>query len=121
MNASQGWRLAEPLGIAPHSPLVPVAVGMAACPGSVAHAPLGVLMMVAEMLGDASLLGPGILAVLCAQAVTGRTTLYRSQLERVGAEPSLVKPAGPRRMPCLRRSTHGWLPCAGNRRMRTLW
>ncbi|MGW5200679.1 chloride channel protein [Streptomyces spiralis] len=95
MNASQGWRLAEPLGIAPHSPLVPVAVGMAACPGSVAHAPLGVLMMVAEMLGDASLLGPGILAVLCAQAVTGRTTLYRSQLERVGAEPSLVKPAGP--------------------------
>ncbi|MGW0080436.1 chloride channel protein [Streptomyces sp. NPDC003393] len=89
------WRLAEPLGIAPHSPLVPVAVGMAACLGSVAHAPLGVLVMVAEMLGDASLLGPGILAVLCAQAVTGRTTLYRSQLDRVGAMPNLVKIAGP--------------------------
>ncbi|WP_329568830.1 hypothetical protein [Streptomyces sp. NBC_01361] len=26
-------------------------------------------------------LGPGILAVLCASAVIGRTTLYRSQLE----------------------------------------
>ncbi|MFB7595326.1 chloride channel protein [Streptomyces sp. NPDC056160] len=85
------WRLAEPLGIAPHSPLVPVAVGMAACLGSVANAPLGVLVMVAEMLGDAALLGPGILAVLCAQAVTGGTTLYRSQLERVGDVPDLVK------------------------------
>ncbi|WP_158103986.1 chloride channel protein [Streptomyces carpinensis] len=89
------WRVAEPLGIAPHSPLVPVAVGMAACLGSVAHAPLGVLVMVAEMLGDASLLGPGILAVLCAQAVTGGTTLYRSQLERIWAEPSLVKEPTP--------------------------
>ncbi|MFF7140710.1 chloride channel protein [Streptomyces nodosus] len=89
------WRLAEPLSIAPHSPLVPVAVGMAACLGSVAHAPLGVLVMVAEMLGDASLLGPGILAVLCAQSVTGRTTLYRSQLERIGAGPSPVAEATP--------------------------
>ncbi|UXY31366.1 chloride channel protein [Streptomyces sp. HUAS TT20] len=81
------WRLAEPLGLAPGSPLVPVAVGMAACLGAVAHAPLGVLVMVAEMLGDASLLGPGILAVLCARSVTGGVTLYRSQLERITDEP----------------------------------
>jgi CIC family chloride channel protein len=89
------WRLAEPLGIAPHSPLVLVAVGMAACLGSVAHAPLGVLVMVAEMLGDASLLGPGMLAVLCAQAVSGRTTLYRSQLDRVGDVPEGATEAVP--------------------------
>ncbi|WP_055491171.1 chloride channel protein [Streptomyces sp. TP-A0356] len=80
------WRLAEPLGVAPHSPIVPVAVGMAACLGSVAHAPLGVLVMVAEMLGDASLLGPGALAVMCARAVTGGVTLYRSQLDQVEDE-----------------------------------
>ncbi|WP_225829979.1 chloride channel protein [Streptomyces sp. NK08204] len=81
------WRLAEPLGIAPHSPLVPVAVGMAACLGPVAHAPLGVTVMVAEMLGDASLLGPALLAVGAASAVTGGTTLYRSQVDRIEDEP----------------------------------
>jgi chloride channel protein, CIC family len=80
------WRLAEPLGVAPHSPLVLVAVGMAACLGPVAHAPLGVTVMMAEMLGNASLLGPGLLAVVTAQAVTGGTTLYRSQLDRVEDE-----------------------------------
>ncbi|GAB7106187.1 hypothetical protein JCM4814A_45010 [Streptomyces phaeofaciens JCM 4814] len=52
-----------------------------------AHAPLGVLVMVAEMLGDASLLGPGVLAVLCARAVTGGVTLYRSQLDRLADGP----------------------------------
>ncbi|MEV1067802.1 chloride channel protein [Streptomyces sp. NPDC050263] len=82
-----GWRLAEAVGLAPGSPLVPVAVGMAACLGAVAHAPLGVLVMVAEMLGDASLLGPGVLAVLCARSVTGGATLYRSQLDRLADEP----------------------------------
>lgn len=81
------WRLAEPLGLAPGSPLAAVAVGMAACLGAVANAPLGVLVMAAEMLGDASLLGPGVLAVLCARAVTGGATLYRSQLDRIEDEP----------------------------------
>lgn len=73
------WRLAEPHGLAPDSPLPLVVVGMAACLGPVARAPLGVLLMAVEMVGDASLLGPGILAVLCASVVTGDTTLYRSQ------------------------------------------
>ncbi|MEV6105029.1 chloride channel protein [Streptomyces sp. NPDC051940] len=77
------WRLAEPLGIAPGTPLVLVAVGMAACLGSVARAPLGVLVMTSEMFGNAALLGPGLLAVLCAQGVAGRVTLYKSQAERV--------------------------------------
>lgn len=83
------WRLAEPAGFAPGTPLVPVAVGMAACLGSVAHAPLGVLVMVAEMLGNASLLGPGILAMLCARAVTGGVTLYRSQVDRLPEAPAV--------------------------------
>ncbi|MFE2011484.1 chloride channel protein [Streptomyces sp. NPDC059491] len=76
------WRLGEALGIPSAGPLPYIVVGMAACLGPVAHAPLGVLVMATEMVADASLLGPGMLAVLCASAVTGRTTLYRSQPER---------------------------------------
>ncbi|WP_079195067.1 chloride channel protein [Streptomyces sp. CB02400] len=76
------WRLGEALHLPSAGPLPYVVVGMAACLGPVANAPLGVLVMATEMVADASLLGPGMLAVLCASAVTGRTTLYRSQLER---------------------------------------
>ncbi|MFF9764366.1 chloride channel protein [Streptomyces caelestis] len=76
------WRLGEALSLPSAGPLPYVVVGMAACLGPVANAPLGVLVMATEMVADASLLGPGMLAVLCASAVTGRTTLYRSQLER---------------------------------------
>ncbi|MFI5569782.1 chloride channel protein [Streptomyces sp. NPDC051740] len=76
------WRVGEALHLPSAGPLPYVVVGMAACLGPVANAPLGVLVMATEMVADASLLGPGMLAVLCASAVTGRTTLYRSQLER---------------------------------------
>ncbi|MEV6592971.1 chloride channel protein [Streptomyces acidicola] len=103
------WRLAEPLGVAPDSPLVPVAVGMAACLGPVAHAPLGVLVMVAEMLGNASLLGPGVLAVLCARAVTGGTTLYRSQLDRIEDERDVS--AAPRQIAEASRNAPRWRRC----------
>ncbi|MFE0652036.1 chloride channel protein [Streptomyces sp. NPDC059534] len=81
------WRLGEALHLPSTGPLPYVVVGMAACLGPVAHAPIGVLIMATEMVADASLLGPGVLAVLCASAVTGRTTLYRSQLERRTEEP----------------------------------
>lgn len=75
------WRLFEPTGVVPHSPLAYVVVGMAACLGPVARAPLAVLVMAVETVGDASLLGPGMVGVLCASIMVGRTTLYRSQLE----------------------------------------
>ncbi|MFF8597975.1 chloride channel protein [Streptomyces sp. NPDC015232] len=90
------WRLGELLHLPSAGPLPYVVVGMAACLGPVANAPLGVLVMATEMVADASLLGPGLLAVLCATAVTGRTTLYRSQPARrpaEGTEPGGVGPA----------------------------
>lgn len=80
------WRVGEDLHAASTGPLPYVVVGMAACLGPIANAPIGVLVMATEMVGQASLLGPGLLAVLGASAVTGRTTLYRSQVE---------SPAGP--------------------------
>ncbi|WP_328914967.1 MULTISPECIES: chloride channel protein [unclassified Streptomyces] len=83
------WRLFEPTGLVPHSPLACVVVGMAACLGPVARAPLAVLVMAVETVGDASLLAPGIVGVLCASVVVGRTTLYRSQVERRGDGPVL--------------------------------
>ena len=76
------WRLFEPTGVVPHSPAAFVVVGMAACLGPVAHAPLAVLVMAVETVGSAELLGPGIIGVLVAGLVVGRTTLYRSQLDR---------------------------------------
>ncbi|MCX5400545.1 chloride channel protein [Streptomyces sp. NBC_00102] len=81
------WRLFEPIGIVPHDPTAYVVIGMAACLGPVARAPLAVLVMAVETVGDAALLGPGLIGVLCARIVVGGTTLYRSQLDRApGAE-----------------------------------
>ena len=54
------WRLLEP--IAPAIPVDPapfVIVAMMALFGSVAHAPLAVMLMVAEMTGNLSMLAPG--------------------------------------------------------------
>ncbi|MFG1805634.1 chloride channel protein [Streptomyces sp. NPDC049040] len=89
------WRLFEPLGAVAHSPMAYVVVGMAACLGPVARAPLAVLVMAVETVGDASLLAPGIVGVLCASVVVGRTTLYRSQVDRRGDEPVLESAPAP--------------------------
>ncbi|MBD4656880.1 chloride channel protein, partial [Xanthomonas citri pv. citri] len=57
------WRLLEGLPGIPSSPMSFVIVGMIACFGAVAHAPLGVLLMVGEMTGNLSMLAPGMIAV----------------------------------------------------------
>jgi H+/Cl- antiporter ClcA len=75
------WRLLEP--IAPAIPLEPgpfVIVAMMALFGSVAHAPLAVMLMVAEMTGNLSMLAPAMVAVGVATFVVGGKTIYRSQL-----------------------------------------
>jgi H+/Cl- antiporter ClcA len=75
------WRLLEP--IAPGIPFQPapfVMVGMMALFGSVAHAPLAVMLMVAEMTGNLSMLAPAMVAVGLATFVVGSRTIYRSQL-----------------------------------------
>jgi CBS domain-containing protein len=55
-------------------------VGMIACFGSVAHAPLGLMLMVAEMTGSLALLPPAIVAIGLATLVVGDDTIYESQL-----------------------------------------
>jgi CIC family chloride channel protein len=77
------WRVLEPLapGVVPHSPAPFVIVGMVACFGSIAHAPIAVLLMVAEMTGSLELLPPAMAAIVVASLVVGAATIYTSQLK----------------------------------------
>ena len=75
------WRLLEPVAPAiPADPAPFVIVAMMALFGSVAHAPLAVMLMVAEMTGNLSMLAPAMVAVGLATFVVGSRTIYRSQL-----------------------------------------
>jgi CIC family chloride channel protein len=75
------WRLLEVGHIAPAGGPMPfVIVGMTACFGAIAHAPLAVMLMVAEMTGSLELLAPAMVAIAIAVLVVGDTTIYRSQL-----------------------------------------
>jgi len=77
------WRLFEPafpwMG---NTPTPYVIVGMMCCFGSIARAPLAVLLMVAEMTGSIGSIEPGIIAVGLAWLIVsrGQETMYRSQL-----------------------------------------
>jgi chloride channel protein, CIC family len=77
------WRLGELMDAPglPASPGVFVVVGMMACFGSVAHAPLAVMIMVAEMTGSFSVLPCAMVAVGVAYLLISRTdvTIYRAQ------------------------------------------
>lgn len=64
----------------PNNPTPFAIVAMMALFGGVAHAPLAVMLMVAEMTGNLSLLAPAMIAVGLATLVTGDNTIYRSQL-----------------------------------------
>lgn len=75
------WRLGE--GFLPQMPAEPgsfVIIGMMALFGGIAHAPLAVMLMVAEMTGNLSLLAPAMVAVAISTALVGNNTIYRSQL-----------------------------------------
>jgi CIC family chloride channel protein len=63
------------------SPALYVIVGMAALFGTVSHAPIAMLLMVAEMTGNLNVVPLVMLAVAVASLVVGETTIYRSQLE----------------------------------------
>ena len=78
------WRLFEP--IVPsmgHNPAPYVIVGMMCCFGGISRAPLAVMLMVAEMTGNLSLLAPAMVAVGLAWFIVRRSddTIYRSQLK----------------------------------------
>ncbi len=83
------WRVLEP--IAPAVPLDPapfVIVGMMALFGSVAHAPLAVMLMVAEMTDNLAMLAPAMIAVGLATLIVGDRTIYRSQLKSRAESPA---------------------------------
>ena len=78
------WRLFEP--VVPsmgHSPAPYVTIGMMCCFGGISRAPLAVMLMVAEMTGSLSILGPAMIAVGLAWFIVRRSddTIYRSQLK----------------------------------------
>jgi CIC family chloride channel protein len=75
------WRVLHT--VAPGMPALPapfIVVGMIACFGSIAHAPLGLMLMVAEMTGSLALLPPAMVAIGLATLVVGDSTIYESQL-----------------------------------------
>jgi CBS domain-containing protein len=57
-----------------------VVVGMGAFFGGIAKAPLAVILMVAEMTGEYSLIAPALLATMVAYVVTGDASIYESQV-----------------------------------------
>jgi CIC family chloride channel protein len=75
------WRAGA--GVLPGMPPTPapfVIIGMMSLFGGIAHAPLAVMLMVAEMTGTLSLLAPAMIAVAVATAVVGDETIYEAQL-----------------------------------------
>lgn len=85
------WRLLHPIapGV-PDDPAAFVAVCMMACFGSIARAPLAVMVMVGEMTGGFGVLAPAMIAVGIATLIVAHfdETVYRSQLSHRGDAPS---------------------------------
>ncbi|OBG74907.1 chloride channel protein [Mycobacterium sp. E2462] len=92
------WRLGDLFALPgiPHEPGAFVVVGMMACFGSVARAPLAVMIMVAEMTGSFSVVPGAILAVGIAALLLSRSnvTIYEAQrLNRETAEAERARSA----------------------------
>lgn len=69
--------------IEPHNPAPFIIVGMLACFGSVAQAPIAVTLMVLEMTGNITVLVPAVTAIAIASFIVKKSgvTIYPSQLE----------------------------------------
>jgi CIC family chloride channel protein len=65
-----------------------VIVGMMALFGGIAHAPLAVMLMVAEMTGNLSMLAPAMIAVGISSIVVGNNTIYTSQVNSRADSPA---------------------------------
>jgi CIC family chloride channel protein len=75
------WRLLLPWApFLPQDPSPFVIVAMMAFFGSIAHSPIAVMLMVAEMTGNLSMLAPAMIAVGIALLVVDDHTIYASQL-----------------------------------------
>ncbi len=90
------WRVAELAGAPalPDGPGVFIIVAMMACFGSVAHAPLAVMIMVAEMTGSFSVIPGAMVCVGIAYLLISRTniSIYKAQrLNRDSAQEDRVR------------------------------
>lgn len=82
------WRLTHTfLPQMPPEPAPFVIIGMMATFGGIAHAPLAMMLMVAEMTGNLALLAPAMVAVAISTALVGNRTIYRSQLPNRASSP----------------------------------
>jgi CIC family chloride channel protein len=72
----------------PDTPAPFVIVGMMALFGSIAHAPLAVMLMVAEMTGNLSMLAPAMIAVGISSIIVGNNTIYTSQVDTRADSPA---------------------------------
>jgi CIC family chloride channel protein len=89
MTGALVWRLTyHVLPGVPPTPAPFVIVGMMALFGGVAHAPLAVMLMVAEMTANLSMLAPAMIAVSLSYLLVGQTTIYTSQLETRADSPA---------------------------------
>jgi chloride channel protein, CIC family len=89
MTGALLWRISY--HVLPGLPTTPgpfVIVGMMALFGGIAHAPLAVMLMVAEMTGNLSLLAPAMIAVSLSCLIVGKATIYRSQLDSRADSPA---------------------------------
>ena len=83
------WRLCyHVLPGVPDSPSPFVIVGMMALFGGIAHAPLAVMLMVAEMTGNLSMLAPAMIAVGISSIIVGKVSIYSSQVDTRADSPA---------------------------------
>lgn len=84
------WRLADVVGAPalPDGPALFVITAMMACFGSVAHAPLAVMIMVAEMTGSFSVIPAAMITVGIAYLIISRTpvSIYKAQRLNRGSD-----------------------------------
>lgn len=76
------------VGHVPPTPEGFVVVGMMALFGGVAHAPLAVMLMVADMTASHTMLAPAMIAVGISYFIVGQTTIYESQLPSPALSPA---------------------------------
>ncbi len=74
------WSSMHTLPFMPQQPAAFVVVGMMALFGAVAHTPIAVMVMLAEMTGSLSLLAPAMIALSISLTIVGNHTIFRSQL-----------------------------------------
>ncbi len=83
------WRLCyHVLPGVPDNPAPFVIVGMMALFGGVAHAPLAVMLMVAEMTGNLSMLAPAMIAVGISSIIVGEISIYSNQVDTRANSPA---------------------------------